>query len=118
MNQTTEADTACTKRPLHVPWFMPIFNAITRPLLAAGMPMASNGLLTVAGRRTGLPRTTPVAIIGVSGKSWVWAPWGDVQWVRNLRAAGRAKTTLRRREQVVRARELNLEERVAFFEDV
>ena len=57
-------------------------------LLAAGVPLGFNGLITIRGRTSGLPRTTPVAIIEVAGRRWVWAPWGDVHWVRNLRAAG------------------------------
>ena len=59
-----------------------------------------------------------MAIIEVSGRRWVWAPWGEVQWVRNLRAAGRATITFRRREEAVSAIELDSTERVGFFRDV
>ena len=81
-----------------LPWWVPLFSPIARRLLAAGVPLGFNGLITIRGRTSGLPRTTPVAIIEVSGRRWVWAPWGEVQWVRNLRAAGRATITFRRRE--------------------
>ena len=94
-----------------------IFNAIAKPLLARGMPMGFNGLLTVPGRKTGVPRTTPLAIIQDGDRRWVWSPWGEVQWVRNLRAAGRATIKVRGREDEVRARELDGTERVAFFRD-
>jgi deazaflavin-dependent oxidoreductase (nitroreductase family) len=94
-----------------------IFNAIAKPLLARGMPMGFNGLLTVPGRNTGVPRTTPLAIIQDGDRRWVWSPWGEVQWVRNLRAAGRATVRVRGREDEVRARELDAVERVAFFRD-
>jgi len=80
--------------------------------------MGFNGLLTIRGRKSGQPRTTPVAIIAVAGRRWVWAPWGDVQWVRNLRAAGRATITVRRRKEAVTATELDPTQRVAFFRDV
>ena len=86
--------------------------------LAAGVPMGFNGLITIPGRKSGLPRTTPVAIIEVSGRRWVWAPWGDVHWVRNLRAAGRATIDKRGRKEEVTATELDATERVAFFRDV
>ena len=82
------------------------------------MPLGFNGLITIRGRTSGLPRTTPVAIIEVSGRRWVWAPWGDVHWVRNLRAAGRATITVRRRTEDVRATELDPAQRVAFFRDI
>ncbi len=81
------------------------------------MPMAFNGLLTVPGRKTGKPRTTALAIVDVDGRRWVWSPWGEVHWVRNLRAARRATITFRRREDEVQAVELDPEQRVAFFRD-
>jgi deazaflavin-dependent oxidoreductase (nitroreductase family) len=80
--------------------------------------MGPNALVTIRGRKSGLPRTTPLAIIAVSGRRWVWAPWGDVQWVRNLRAAGRATITVRRRAEEVAATELDPAQRVAFFRDI
>jgi deazaflavin-dependent oxidoreductase (nitroreductase family) len=101
-----------------LPWYVPLFGPVARFLIAAGVPLGFNGLITVRGRKSGLPRTTPVAIIEVSGRRWVWAPWGEVQWVRNLRAAGRATITFRRHEQEVRAIELDATERVGFFRDV
>src|ERR687884_634492 len=101
-----------------VPTSVSLFNPIFKFLLAAGVPLGPNGLITIRGRKSGLPRTTPVAIIQVSGRRWVWAPWGEVHWVRNLRAAGRATITVRRRSQEVRATELDEAERVAFFRDV
>ena len=99
-------------------WVFSLFNPIARFLLSAGVPLGPNGLIIVRGRKSGLPRTTPVAIIELSGRRWVWAPWGEVQWVRNLRAAGRATTTVHRRKEAVRATELDLQQRVEFFRDV
>src|SRR5438093_8064680 len=105
-------------RPGRVPGYVPFVNAIARPLLAAGFPLGFNGLLTIRGRKSGLARTTPVAIIDVSGRRWVWSPWGEVHWVRNLRAAGRATITIRRRKEEVTATELDATQRVEFFRDI
>ena len=103
---------------LHPPRGINAFNAIAKPLLAAGIPLGFNGLLTVVGRKTGQPRTTPVAIIEVDGRRWVWCPWGERHWVRNLRAAGRATIEVRRRSEEVVATELSAPERIGFFRDV
>ena len=100
-----------------VPAVVSVFNPIARVLLGAGLPMGFNGLITIRGRKSGLPRTTPLAIIEVAGKRWVWSPWGEVQWVRNLRAAERATVTVRRRTEEVTATELDPTQRVAFFRD-
>jgi deazaflavin-dependent oxidoreductase (nitroreductase family) len=100
------------------PRWVTMFTPITRPLLAAGLPLGSNGLITIRGRKSGLSRTTPVAIIALAGRRWVWAPWGDVHWVRNLRAAGRATIAVRGREEEVTSTELDPTQRVEFFRDV
>jgi deazaflavin-dependent oxidoreductase (nitroreductase family) len=100
------------------PRWMPVLNAVTKPLLAAGVPLGPNGLLTVRGRKSGRPRTTPVAIIEASGRRWIWSPFGEEKWVRNLRAAGRASITKRRQQEEVSAKELDPKQRVGFFRDV
>ena len=100
------------------PWFVPVLNAPASLMLRLGVPMGYNGLITIPGRTSGLPRTTPVAIIEIDGRRWIWCPWGEAHWVRNLRAAGEATITVRKREEAVRARELDDDERVAFFRDV
>src|SRR5215475_963438 len=87
----------------HLPGWVPWFNPIARRLLAAGVPMGPNALITVRGRRSGLPRTTPITIVEASGGRWVLAPFGEVSWVHNLRNAGRATITRRRRKEEVTA---------------
>src|SRR5438445_9270571 len=111
---TSERLSGATRAPRSVS----LFNPILKFLLAAGVPLGPNGLITIRGRKSGMPRTTPVAIIDVSGRRWVWAPWGEVNWVRNLRAAGRATITVRRRSEEIGATELDPAQRVAFFRDV
>jgi deazaflavin-dependent oxidoreductase (nitroreductase family) len=102
------------RAPLNVRLFSPILKF----LLAAGVPLGFNRLVTIRGRKSGFPRTAGLAVINVSGRRWVWAPWGEVQWVRNLRAAGSATITDHRRKEVVDATELDATQRVAFFRDV
>jgi deazaflavin-dependent oxidoreductase (nitroreductase family) len=104
-------------RAAGVPARVALFSPLLKALLAAGVPLGPNGLLTIRGRKTGLPRTTALAIIAVAGRRWVWAPWGEVNWVRNLRAAGRATITVRHRQEDVTATELDPTQRVAFFRD-
>jgi deazaflavin-dependent oxidoreductase (nitroreductase family) len=105
-------------RSTRIPPWVPFFNRIVRPLLAAGVPMGPNALVTIRGRKSGLPRTTPLTIVEFAGRRWLMAPYGDVDWVRNLRVAGRATITVRRRREAVTAVELGPEEAVAFYRDV
>ena len=42
-----------------VPRQVTLFSPILKVLLAAGVPLGFNGLITIRGRKSGLPRTTP-----------------------------------------------------------
>ncbi|HEV8404243.1 MAG TPA: nitroreductase family deazaflavin-dependent oxidoreductase [Candidatus Limnocylindrales bacterium] len=111
------AGSAGTTPPPAAPWWVTMFTPLAKVLLRAGAPLGFNGLITIRGRKTGIARTNPIAIIDVDGRRWVWAPWGGSQWVRNLRAAGRATITVRRRDEEVAATELDEGQRVAFFRE-
>jgi deazaflavin-dependent oxidoreductase (nitroreductase family) len=109
---------AAQTKSTRVPAWVPYFNPIAKLLLAAGVPIGPDVLLTVRGRKTGLPRTTPVAICENAGRRGVISPFGEVNWVRNLRAAGRATITAGRRTEEVIAVDLGPAEAAAFIRDV
>jgi deazaflavin-dependent oxidoreductase (nitroreductase family) len=84
---------------------------LTTTLLRAGFKLVGFGnypmyLLTVRGRKSGQPRTISIAIIERNGQRYLGAPFGVVDWVRNLRAAGEAILTRGRRSETVNVREL------------
>ena len=98
-----------------IPFYTRLGNVLTLTLLRAGFklvgPFIFFGnypmyLLTVRGRKSGQPRTVALAIIERNGKRYVGSPYGIVDWVRNLRAAGEATLTRGRRSETVNAREL------------
>jgi deazaflavin-dependent oxidoreductase (nitroreductase family) len=101
-----------------VPGWVPYFNAVARRLLAAGVPLGPDVILTVLGRTSGLPRSTPVTICEYAGRRGIISPFGEVNWVRNLRAAGRATIRVGRRSEPVTAVELPYDEAVEFIRDV
>ena len=93
------------------PTFVRIGNILTLTLLRAGFKLVGPGnypmyLLTVRGRKSGLPRTVPIVIIQQNGMRYLASPYGIVDWIRNLRAAGEAILTRGRRTETVNAREL------------
>jgi deazaflavin-dependent oxidoreductase (nitroreductase family) len=77
--------------------FVRINNSIISSLLHFGISMGSFALLTVRGRKSGKPIETPIAIFVQEGKSYLTTPYGLVNWVRNLRAAGGEATITRSR---------------------
>jgi deazaflavin-dependent oxidoreductase (nitroreductase family) len=98
--------------------FVRINNSLTSFLLHLGIRMGSFALLTVRGRKSGKPVETPIAIFVHGGKSYLIAPYGIVNWVRNLRAAGGEATITRsRRTEKIRAVELPAEVAAPIFRD-
>lgn len=71
-------------------WLKPM-NKVVIALGRLGLALGPVSTLTVAGRTSGRPRTTPVTPITVDGRRYVVAALRDADWARNLRAAaGRA----------------------------
>lgn len=101
-----------------VPTTVRLFSPVAKLLMAAGVPQGPNALITVRGRNSGTARTTGITVVEVGGKRWVIGTFGEVNWVRNLRAAGEATLTMGRRTEQVKAVELTGDARIAFFRDV
>ena len=93
-----------------VPRFVRFANILITSLLRAGVKVVGFGaptyLLTVRGRTSGQPRTTPVSLVAQDGQHYLFAPYGVVDWVRNLRAAETASLTRGGRVEQIHAREL------------
>ena len=89
---------------------MRIGSTILTALLRAGMPLGSLTLLSVRGRKSGKIYTIPVALVEQGNTSFLVAAFGEVSWVRNLRAAGSAQFTRRRRTETSRVVELEAQE--------
>ena len=103
---------------VHVPLYVRIVNPILLPLLRLGLRRRPMALLTVRGRRSGRPRATPVGLLEVDGHRYLFSAFGEVDWVRNLRAAGEGALTRGRRQQPVDAVELRGDEAVTFYQDI
>ena len=67
-----------------------LIGPLVRRGVRRGLPAGPNVLLTVRGRSSGRPRTTPVAMLELGGVRYLQASFGVTNWVRNLRAAGEA----------------------------
>jgi deazaflavin-dependent oxidoreductase (nitroreductase family) len=80
-----------------------------RLLLRLGLAPRTMMLLTVPGRRSGRPRSTPVTLVEEGGQRWLVAPYGPVGWVRNARAAGQVELSRGGRSETVNVQELALE---------
>ncbi|MGO9872771.1 MAG: nitroreductase family deazaflavin-dependent oxidoreductase [Acidimicrobiia bacterium] len=88
-------------------WFTRnIFNGIVALATRLGVSVWGSRILQVRGRKTGQVHETPVNLLTHQGETYLVAPRGITQWVRNLRAAGEGTLRLGRRHDSFRAQEL------------
>jgi deazaflavin-dependent oxidoreductase (nitroreductase family) len=97
-------------KTLQINFFDRVGDALFVLLLRAGVKMGSMSLLTVRGRKSGQPRTVPVLLVEQDDRRFLIAPYGAVQWVRNIRAAGTATLTRGRRSETISVIELEAKE--------
>ena len=93
------------------PFFVKFLNPIIKDLVRVGIPTGPIPMivLTVHGRKTGLPHTTPVGLFEVAGRRYLFSTFGEVNWVHNLRARGEAIVTRHRRKETLSADEMSPE---------
>lgn len=84
-----------------------VVNVLVRGLIMLGAAPSGMHLLTVRGRRTGKPHSTPVTLVEELEGRWLVAPYGAVGWVRNARAAGEVSLRRGRRSAVVPVTEVD-----------
>ncbi len=65
-----------------------VANLLVRALLRIGIGPRHTYLLTARGRKSDRTHSTPVTLVEEDGLRWLVAPYGEVAWVRNVRAAG------------------------------
>jgi deazaflavin-dependent oxidoreductase (nitroreductase family) len=97
---------ATAPRPYRTSLWRRALNALVRPLARVGLTGPRTHLLTVPGRTTGKPWSTPVSIVRRGDERWLVAPYGDRNWVKNARAAGWVELRRGRRHERLTVTEL------------
>ena len=65
-----------------------LIDALVTAAIKRGIGPSQRYLLTVAGRKTQIPHTTPVSVVTDGPARYLVGPYGVVDWVRNARQAG------------------------------
>ena len=87
-----------------------LINMLEWTRIRLGFAPRQHFLLTVTGRRTGRPRTAPVSVVQHGSERWLVAPYGEVSWVQNARAAGRVWLQRGRRREECQIAEVSATE--------
>lgn len=62
---------------------------------------AKQVVLTTTGRTSGEPRSIPVSPLDIKGSAYIVAPYGEVDWVKNVRADNRVRLRHGRQDRAV-----------------
>src|SRR5450759_2008035 len=65
-----------------------LIDALSTAGIRRGIGPSQRYLLTVVGRKTHTPHTTPVSLVADGSTRYLVGPYGEVGWVRNARVAG------------------------------
>ncbi|MEZ0050864.1 deazaflavin-dependent oxidoreductase (nitroreductase family) [Mycobacterium sp. MAA66] len=102
MSQERDAD-------LKPPWWLKPMNKVFMTVIRV-VPIKGPTVLTVPGRKSGQPRSTPITPFEVDGKRYVVGGFPKADWVQNARAAGTATVGSGRRAEQVRLVEVPADE--------
>jgi deazaflavin-dependent oxidoreductase (nitroreductase family) len=83
-----------------------MFNRLVMGITRLGLGPAGARSLTVRGRKSGKPFTTPVNPLELGGQTFLVSPRGNTQWSRNLRAVGEGELRLGRKLRRFRGQEV------------
>lgn len=100
-----------------LPGWLKIANPVIVALQRRGLAFGTMHVLTVPGRRSGKPRTTPVSPLTVDGRRYIIAGLEESDWVKNVRASGWAILARGRKEERVGFVELPVEERAQILRE-
>ena len=95
---------------LRPPRYLKSMNRIVRAIQKLGIPTGPAMVLTVQGRKTGQPRSTPMTPFTYRGGLYTVAGYPGADWAANARAAGTGMLSRGRRSRQIKIVELDAEE--------
>ncbi|RDH74811.1 nitroreductase family deazaflavin-dependent oxidoreductase [Mycolicibacterium moriokaense] len=95
---------------LKPPRYLKPMNRFVKAMQRLGIPTGPAMILTVPGRKTGKPRSTPMTPFTYRGDMYTVAGYPGADWAANARAAGAGTLTRGRRSREIKIVELGAEE--------
>lgn len=76
-------------------------------LIRTGLGLGSLRLLETTGRTSGEPRSVPIAVLVHDRRRWLVSPFGETDWVKNVRAHHVATLVSRRQREEITLHEVD-----------
>jgi deazaflavin-dependent oxidoreductase (nitroreductase family) len=102
-----------SEQQIKPPWWLKPLNKVFIAVSRLGVPTFGREMpvvLTVVGRKSGKPRSTPVTPMVVDGQRYVVGGFPGADWVRNLRANPVATVATGRQRERVHMTEMSADE--------
>jgi len=99
-----------------LPWWLKPANKIIMLLNRLGLPIGSQHILSIPGRKTGKLYSTPVSLLTVEGQRYICTV-GATGWVKNARVSGWGLLARGRRQERVALAELPVAERAPILRE-
>lgn len=99
-----------SENTLRPPRYLKPMNRLMKAVQKLGIPTGPAMVLTVPGRRSGQPRSTPMTPFDYRGSLYVVAGYPGADWAANARAAGTGTLARGRRRRQVRIVELTADD--------
>jgi hypothetical protein len=93
-----------------LPWWLKPANQLIMVLNRLGVPIGTQYILTIPGRKSGKLYSTPVSLLIVDDERYICTV-GETGWVKNARVAGTGTLTRGRLKEQVALAELPIAER-------
>jgi deazaflavin-dependent oxidoreductase (nitroreductase family) len=93
-----------------------VSNSLFTKLAALGIGPAKMASIEVAGRKSGVVRSTAVNLVKIDGTRYLVAPRGNTEWARNVRAAGGKAAIKRGKRTLVQLEELPVDQRAPIIQ--
>jgi deazaflavin-dependent oxidoreductase (nitroreductase family) len=92
------------------PWWLKPMNKLNMAVQKLGIPTLPIMVLTVPGRRSGQPRSTPMTPFELNGTLYTVAGYPGADWAHNARAAGIGTLSRGRKSRAVKIIELETDD--------
>ena len=101
---------------IHLPWWLKPANKVLMIFLRLGIPIGTQRILTIPGRKTGKLYSTPVALLTVAGIRYICS-LGESSWVKNARVSKAGTLRRGRVQERIMLTELPLEKRAPILRE-
>jgi hypothetical protein len=101
---------------VNLPWWLKPANRVIMALNRLGLPIGTQHILTIPGRKSGKLYHTPVSLLTVDGERYICTV-GETGWVKNARVAGSGMLSRGHHEERVALIELPIAERAPILRE-